>query len=64
MENISSIQNGQFKRTDGFSAFHDNKKRHYDITATIKNYNMYWSISRVFFFSFFRFMAILGKFEF
>ena len=36
MENISSIQNGEFKMTDGLSAFHDNKWRHYDITATVK----------------------------
>ena len=41
MENISSIQNSEFKMTDGFSAFHDNKQRHYDFTAAVKNYNMY-----------------------
>ena len=49
--------------TDGFSAFHDNKWRHYNIIATAKNY-LCISQFLEYFFSIFRFMAILGKFEF
>ena len=49
--------------TDGFSASHDDKWRHYDIIATAKNY-LCISQFLEYFFSIFRFMVILSKFEF
>ena len=55
----------EFKMTDGFSAFHDKRWLHYDIIATVNCYNCL-RISQFleYFFIIFRFMAILGKFEF